>query len=293
MRRHDIHYICDLIRSCAGIELDAKEYLMEQRLQPLCYREKLDTIEQLVAVMRSQTDGDLLDRVVDAFTNNETSFFRDVRPFEVLSSSVLPEIFERVYGGRVNIWSAGCSAGQEAYSIAMSLKERFTSAQRRRVRILASDISATMIALAKNGVYSDYQISRGLAPEFKDKYFGNDGGLWRVNRTLASMIDFRKINFLALPPDLPRMDVVFLRNVLIYFSEETRMRVLTQIHEILRPGGYLFLGVPETNVKAMGKFERIIENKTMYFRVPNPSVATIDKDSRPTTDNPIKGQNTG
>ncbi|MDH3692730.1 MAG: protein-glutamate O-methyltransferase CheR, partial [Gammaproteobacteria bacterium] len=263
----DFDYISKLVQTRSGIVLKSKEYLVEQRLQPICRSEGLTSVAQLVFRMRDPRSTELQTRVVEAIATNETSFFRDVYPFEVLTSTILPELFARRSGNdRVNIWSAACACGQEAYSIAMLLRDHFPGAARHSVRLIASDISSRMIRQAREGVYCQYEIERGLPSLICDKHFRRDGESWRIVPKLAAMVDFRLINLLDPQTSLPQMDVIFLRNVLIYFSDADRRRVLLNIHRLLRPGGYLFLGMSENNLSGQDKFQTVLSDKCSYFR---------------------------
>ncbi len=291
MRPADFRYLCEFVESRSGIELETKEYLVRQRLRPICRLQGLDTIEQLVQRLQTQAHDELNDQVIEVLTTNETSFFRDNHPFEVLTSRVLPDLLPATGKRTVNIWCSGCATGQEAYSVALSIAEHFPSAVSSNIRIVASDISASMIDQARQGVYTDFQMGRGITPDIRERYFHRHGKGWRINRNIASMIDFRIINIIDALPQLPQMDILLLRNVLIYFSTQVRKRVLNEIHAALRPGGYLFLGVAETNVHMPGRFERIIEGKTLYFRAVKPAFDAQSKVFSPDTDIPINGKN--
>ncbi len=267
MRSRDIQYIDKLVRERSGIALDMEEYLVYQRLQSLCRAHAVATVDCLVEHLRSHPSAELHDRLIEAFTNHETSFFRDTHPFEALASTVLPVLFARASGRPVYIWSSGCASGQEAYSIGILVLEHNPPCRRHpSVNILASDISARMVEQARSGMYSAYQIGRGIDLRIRDKYFHAHGDCWRISNRLAELIDFRVINVLERPGTLPPMDIVFLRNVLIYFSEAHRRRVLTDIHRVLRPGGYLFLGAPETNIGASNEFTKILHGNAVYFQ---------------------------
>ncbi len=266
MLASDLQYIHELIRDRSGIALDMHESLIHQRLLSLCRRHQVPSVDRLLQLLRTHAPADLFECFIEAFTNHETSFFRDTYPFELLASSVLPALLARTQDRRLHIWSCGCASGQEAYSIAMLLMEYLPVYEQARFRILASDICASMVEAARSGIYSAYQIKRGLTPRTRDEYFHAYGNRWRIDHRLARMIDFRVINALDPPDTLPKMDIVFLRNVLIYFSEEHRRRVLTDIHRILRPGGYLFLGASETGIDASSEFIRIFDGKTVCFK---------------------------
>ncbi len=288
MRAAEFRYLCEYVESRSGISLGTKEYLVEQRLRAVCRSQGLESIEDLAHRLQTQAQDALGDRVIEVLTTNETSFFRDTHPFEVLASRVLPELMCAARGQPLNIWCAGCAGGQEAYSVAMLVAEQSSKAGPARVRIHASDISPAVIEQARLGLYSNFQLSRGITADRRERHFHGYGKGWRINPEIAAMVEFHVINLIEPLPPLPQMDILLLRNVLIYFSAPIRAQVLEEMYRALRPGGFLFLGVAETNIRMPDRFEKIVDDKTLYFRAIGPEPVSRGKVSSPNTDNPVK-----
>jgi chemotaxis protein methyltransferase CheR len=246
----DLDYVRDLIRESSAIVVDqTKSYLITTRLAPVMKRHGLASLADLVARLRSSTLGPLRDEVIDAMTTNETLWFRDSHPFDALRTSVLPEVLERRATERdLVIWSAACSSGQEPYTIAMLLREHFPQLFNWTVRLMATDLSGEMLGRAAAGVYSQTEMNRGMPAAMLVKYFERVGAEWRVIAPIRSMVEFRTINLARPWPYVPTADVVFLRNVLIYFDTETKRAILDRVRGVLRPGGALFLGAAETTL---------------------------------------------
>lgn len=240
---------------------EGKSYLVEARLSPIAEREGCDSVEELVGRLRGSPPA-LRDDVVQAMTTNETSFFRDVHPFEALRTVVLPELLER-NGGRLSLWSAAASTGQEAYSLAVLVAENFPTA---RVSILATDLSRDVLARASEGVFSQLEVNRGLPAPLLIKYFEHDGARWRVKEQIRKRVEFRQLNLARPWPLLPRMDVVLLRNVLIYFDAAAKRAVLAQAARLLAPGGVLFLGGAETTYGLDDTWQRVQVGRTAFYQ---------------------------
>lgn len=268
----DFDYIRDLVRREAAIVLEpGKEYLALTRLDPIARNEGLGSVSDLVARLRAQGRSPLHDEVVDALTTNETSFFRDLHPFESLRTHVLPELVERnAWRGSLSIWCAACSTGQEPYSVAMLIREHFPELLRWDLRILATDISASALARAESGRYGQLEVNRGLPAQLLLKYFRRVGAHWELDPEVRRMVRFQRHNLVGIWPPFPPFDLVFLRNVLIYFDLETKRAVLARIRSILRPGGYLLLGGSETTLNVDDGFERVPIGRTTWYR-PRPS----------------------
>ncbi len=268
LTRSDYDYISRLVRERSAIVLESgKEYLVELRLKRILRMAGLDTMEHLVIRLRSNQSGDLRRAVVEAMTTNETSFFRDVHPFETLRKSILPEVIQRSANRELHLWCAACASGQEAYTIAMVLCEHFPELQNRKLRLLATDLSSLMIARSREGRYSQLEINRGLPAAMLVKYFQKVGMDWQIKDTLRQMIEFRELNLAAPWPRLPPLDIVFLRNVLIYFDDTTKKDILNKLQQVLRPGGYLFLGGAETTLNLDARFEQVKFERTICYRV--------------------------
>ena len=269
INRSDFGFVAKIIQESAGIVLEAgKEYLVEARIESIVQEQGYSGLEALLERLRKHPYGPLRDAVVEALTTNETYFFRDQFPFEALKVHVLPKFSEKAGRDKVvNIWSAACSSGQEPYSIAMLLRQHFPLLDGGCARIWASDISAGMLERARLGVYNQTEIARGLPQDYLDRYFRKCPGGWQVDDNLKKMVQFFPINLLGPWPTLPKMEVVFLRNVLIYFNAETKKNILEGVvSRILRPGGFLFLGAAETTLHLSSAFERASFDKAGCFR---------------------------
>ncbi len=234
----------DFVRGRAGICLgEDKDYLVVSRLGPRLSAWGIPDLAGLAQAVARQPAGTLATEVVAALTTNETLFFRDARPFEALRR-IAPEM---AGGGSLSVWSAACSTGQEVYSIAMTLQE--TELPRScRLTLLASDISEPAVTRARRGVYSSFEVQRGLSQAQLARHFIARADGWEVRPELRANIMFRVLNLLDLPSGLGPFDVVFCRNVLIYFDAAVKSRVLMAIRDRMRPGGWLFLGGAETTM---------------------------------------------
>ncbi len=256
----DFDYIRKLVLDRSAIVLEpGKEYLVESRMLPLLHSEGLETIENLVGKLR--TGGfrnGLSDKVVDALTTNETSFFRDVHPFEALKKHVLPDILEKNKIKReLNIWCGASSSGQEPFTIAMILRNDFPELNNWKINFMSSDISKEMLTRCRSGIYSQLEVNRGLPAMLLVKFFERVGTNWKVKDDLLKMIQFREVNLSEPFPPMPPVDIMFLRNVLIYFDVETKKSILGKIRRVLKPEGYLFLGAAETTMNIDSSFERL------------------------------------
>jgi chemotaxis protein methyltransferase CheR len=253
----DFEYVRTLVKRRAALVMeDEKAYLVEMRLLALARREGFASLADLVARMRAGPSSDLHQRVVEALVNNETSFFRDGHPFEILRQWILPELVRRrAAEARLHIWCAACSSGQEPYSIAMLLREHFPTLRDWQVRILGSDLSSAMLQRARGGRYSQLDVNRGVSARLLAKYFQKVGTDWQIAEEIRGMVDFRPINLSDAWPTLPAQDVILLRNVLIYFDLETKKHILAKIRRVLRPDGYLFLGGAETTLNLDEAFD--------------------------------------
>jgi chemotaxis protein methyltransferase CheR len=265
----DFGYIADLVRRESAIVLEpGKEYLVESRLLPVARDAGTDSITGLVRQLRGTTDPELRDQVVEAMTTNETSFFRDVHPFTALADTVLPELLEARRTHRsVDIWCAAASSGQEPYSIAMLLDEALGGEAGWSARILASDLSPRMLERTRLGVYTQLEVNRGLPVQRLLRHFGREGHQWRAKENLRSMIRTQAINLDGPWPAMPQMDVVLLRNVLIYFDVPTKKRILARVRDVLRPDGYLFLGGAETTLGLDDSYERVQVGRAPAYRL--------------------------
>ena len=272
LRSTDFDFVSSLIRSQSAIVLNRdKEYLVESRLMPVARAHGFESVTHLICHLRAKPQKHITDKVVDAMTVNETSFFRDLSPFDSLRSNIIPELLKSKGADKtLSIWSNACSSGQEIYSIAMLLLENFPQLKTWKLRLLATDLSDQMLARARRGCFNSTEVSRGLPKELLTKYFKQQGDVWQISETLRVMVEFRKVNLIE-PwlPSLQKMDIIFLRNVLIYFDTETKAQVLTKVRGSLSDNGFLFLGNAETILNLKAPFRReIIANSTVYRAAP-------------------------
>jgi chemotaxis protein methyltransferase CheR len=263
-------FLAALVLRESAIVIDkSKSYLLESRLLPLVRANALTNIDHLVEMLKRPGAAPLADSVLDAMTTNETSFFRDLHPFDAMRTHLIPELIEKRSKERVlNIWSNACSSGQEVFSIAMLLKEHFPELAGWRVRLTATDLSKKILEKAQSGIFTQTEINRGLPLPMVLKHFQRSGVNWKISDEIRNMVDFRVLNLVQpWPLTMPKMDIVFLRNVLIYFSVETKREILTKVHRILENDGVLLLGGAETTMNLNVPFERrIIDRATAYVR---------------------------
>jgi chemotaxis protein methyltransferase CheR len=259
-------YLRKIVRDYSAIVIDAdKDYLAEGRLGHVVEREGFASINELLLNLERQSFGPLHRLVVDSMTNNETWFFRDFQPFEALKKSILPELMERRRSKRITFWSAACSSGQEPYSLAMSLRENPALAGW-PTPIVATDLSEAILDRARAGTYSQMEVSRGLPAPLLAKYFTQNGLRWDLKQDIRKMVDLRPLNLVGAWPALPPVDILFMRNVLIYFDVETRRKIFEKIRKVLQPDGYLIMGAAETTLDIDDSFERIPFGRTAYYR---------------------------
>jgi len=264
----DFEYLRKLMAEHTAIVLDAgKEYIAESRLANLVVQEGFDSVPALIRTLRTNAFDVLHRKVVNAMTNNETWFFRDLVPFEALRKQIIPSVLaSRMEERRLSIWCAACSSGQEPYSVAMLLRENFPELRSWKVRILATDISTSVLDRAQRGRYSQLEINRGLPATLLARYFTREGLEWVISADVKQAIEFRLFNLAESWKDYPSCDIVLIRNVLIYFDVETKKGVLARVRRCLRPDGYLLLGGAETTLNLDEKFERIQFETTAYYR---------------------------
>jgi chemotaxis protein methyltransferase CheR len=255
--RTDFEYVRTLIHQRAGLVLEeGKEYLVESRLSPLAEKEGFDSLREYLGRLQRDTFNGSHRKLIHAMTTNETLFFRDIRPFELLRTRIIPELIAARAGDRhLTFWSAACSTGQEPYTVAMTLREFFPQLQGWNLRIIASDLSSDVLARAIRGRYTQLEVNRGLPIKFLVKYFTRDGDDWQIREEIRRMVEFREINLTEAWSFLPKIDVVLLRNVLIYFNQETKRKILGKMAPLLPATGYLFLGSAETTLNIAEEFE--------------------------------------
>ncbi|MCK5232146.1 MAG: protein-glutamate O-methyltransferase CheR [Desulfobulbaceae bacterium] len=268
----ELKSISQLIHEKSGIVIDdGKAYLLESRLAPLLTELNLNSFSDLYSKLR--VSNSLTNQVIDEISNHETSFFRDHRPFVLLKNRLLPDLenkFSRSGQGNfsIRIWSAACSTGQEVYSIAIVVREFFgRRAEQYRVMITGTDIADSAIVKSSRGEYSGLEIGRGLSSKMVDMYFINQGKMFRVKDELRALAFFQKLNLLKPFDSLGKFDIIFCRNVAIYFSLQNRRRLFDRIADQLNPGGILILGGTELLFGITDRFRRCEEHDTFYYQL--------------------------
>ncbi len=264
----ELTLIARLVREVTGIVLDErKAYLIESRLGPLLEEFRLTNYNDLYQRARSDTSQRILNKIVDAITTNETFFFRDNSPFDMLRYKLIPDIIDRSDGKNIKVWSAACSTGQEVYSIAMILREILPNTEQWNIRLLGTDISDAAVAQASYGSYNKTEINRGLPPNYRTKYFNEGPNTWRIRDEVRAMTMFRRMNLLEPFSSIGKYDLILCRNVAIYFSPENRKKLFDQIANQLNPSGYLMIGASESLVGISERFERkSYHNSIVYVR---------------------------
>lgn len=266
MKIADFDLYKDLLYEKSGLDITPdKSYLLDSRLTPIAKKWGYPSLDAMSVNLRALPDPALVAEIVDAMTTNETSFYRDIRPFENFENVVLPHLLENAKRGKtLRIWCAACSSGQEPYSIAMILKEKQAELKGVRIEIIATDISDRVLATAKQGLYSQFEVQRGLPVTKLVRFFKQVEEKWQISDEIKSMITFKNFNLLNSMASLGQFDVVFCRNVLIYFDIPTKAKVLDGIAKQMQSDGYLFLGGAETVLGVTDKFSAIKDVRGLY-----------------------------
>jgi len=266
----DYDFLRSLLKQRSGLDLSAdKQYLVESRLLPLARKAGLPGIAELVLKMKGGGAEALTKEVVEAMTTNETFFFRDKIPFDHLRETILPAMLQsRASRKSLRIWSAACSTGQEPYSIAMCLKERAQALSGWRVEIVATDLSQEVLEKSRAGIYSQFEVQRGLPIQLLVKYFTQIGELWQINSEIRGMVQHKQLNLLQDFSHLGKFDVIFCRNVLIYFDQETKINTFDRVAKLMEPDGMLMLGAAESVVGITNAFRPYPDRRGLYQ--PNP-----------------------
>jgi chemotaxis protein methyltransferase CheR len=263
---HDYDYLRRLLRERSGLVLTAdKQYLVESRLLPVARRSGLAGLPDLVQRLKGSNAEPLAIEVIEAMTTNESFFYRDKIPFQHFCDTIVPALLSaRASQRRIRIWCAAASTGQEPYSLAMSLKEMGSAIADWRIEIIATDLSGEVLEKAKAGVYSQFEVQRGLPIGLLVKYFTQSGDTWQIAPDIRAMVQFRLLNLLGDFAHLGMFDVVFCRNVLIYFDQETKAAVLERIARVIDRDGYLILGAAETVVGLTESFKPVNDRRGLY-----------------------------
>lgn len=266
----DFEYVRSIAKSKAAIVLESdKQYLVESRLSPLAEEEGFESLQALIAALRkADVSSKLHSRAIDALTTNETLFFRDLHPFDALRDHIIPELIaarkDRKY---LNIWSAASSTGQEAYSVAMLLKDSFPELRSWKVSIVGTDISETAVKQARAGSYGQHEISRGLPAALLMRHFTQVADRWTIKAGLRNMVDFQNMNLVGSWPQMPVFDLILIRNVLIYFDNESRRKILHRLVRQLAPDGYMAMGSAETPKLITDAFRPVTVGRATFYRL--------------------------
>lgn len=278
----DYQFLQKLLKDRSGLDLSAdKQYLVESRLLPIARKLSLPGISELTQKIKAGAE-DIARQVVEAMTTNETFFFRDKIPFDHLRETILPTLLrERASRRALRIWSAACSTGQEPYSIAMCLKEYGVDLNSWRIEIIATDLSQGVLEKSKAGIFSQFEVQRGLPIQLLVKHFKQIGDMWQINADIRAMVQFKQLNLLQDISHLGQFDVVFCRNVLIYFDQDTKSMIFKRLAKVTASDGYLMLGAAETVVGLTDTFRPVADRRGLYC--PNAARApSIVPDDAPT-----------
>jgi chemotaxis protein methyltransferase CheR len=262
----DYEYLQKLLKERSGLVLsEDKRYLLESRLLPLARKQGVPGISEIVQKMRTGSEA-LIRDVVEAMTTNETFFYRDKTPFDHFKDSVLPELIgARASRKSLRIWCAASSTGQEPYSLAMVLKELSAQLAGWRVEIIATDLSPEVLEKSRAGLYSQFEVQRGLPIQLLVKYFEQVGTMWQLKSDVRAMVQFRQFNLLHDFTPLGRFDVIFCRNVLIYFDQAAKSDIFGRLMRVNEPDGYLFLGAAETIVGLTDAYRICPKRRGVYL----------------------------
>jgi chemotaxis protein methyltransferase CheR len=267
LKPEDFELMRSLLKDRSGLIVHPdKVYLLESRLTPVARANGLEGMEQLVSRIRLNRDEKLISEVTEAMTTNESFFFRDKTPFDILENSVLPVLRSaRASTKRIRIWCAAASSGQEPYSIAMLIKEKPELWSGWNIEILATDIANNILEKAKGGVYSQFEVQRGLPVQLMIKYFEQQGDRWVLSPEIRNMVRYEKLNLLKDFNSIGTFDAVFCRNVLIYFDQPTKSQVMDRIRDVMKADGSLFLGAAETVLGVSKRFKPVKGQRGIYL----------------------------
>ena len=267
MNKEEFDFLSGLLKKRSGLTLtEDKTYLIESRLLPIARSLGLQTISDLYQKLRMSPAEDLLVEVTEAMTTNESSFFRDIKPYEQLRQIVFPMVMQSLgVQKRIRIWSAACSTGQEPYSISMSIQEDAAKLAGWSFEILGTDLAAKVVNKAKQGIYSQFEVQRGVPTMLLLKYFTSlPDTSWQIKDNIRSMVQFKTHNLLDSYATLGKFDIIFVRNVLIYFDDPIKAEITSKVASILPPHGILILGATETLVDPKGLFTQLPEFRGAY-----------------------------
>ncbi len=265
MKPTDFDFIANLVKQRSGLVLTPdKSYLVESRLGPIARREGLASLEDMVSNLKIGSNQKLIEQVVDAMTTNETFFFRDKSPFDILQNVILPDLVAQKKGAPIKIWCAAASTGQEPYSIAMTIDAMSAKMGGSKVEIIGTDISERCLEKARSGLFTQFEVQRGLPVQYLMKHFKKEGDAWRISDAIRNSVRYRSMNLLDDFRALGRFDIIFCRNVLIYFDLPTKKRVLEQMSRQLDGAGYLLMGAAETVLGVTETFKPVPNTRGLY-----------------------------
>lgn len=268
----EIKHLARYIYDVSGIHIElSKAYLLETRLGRLLQAENCVSYSEFYDKAKRDLSKRIEKQIIDAITTNETLFFRDTGPFELLKHKILPEVIDRrtskFGGGKIRIWSSACSTGQEVFSIAIVLKELLGANPSINIQLLGTDLSDAAIKQASYGLYNRFEIERGLPREYLQRYFSSCGADWKINDEIRSMATFRKMNLMQPFSNLGKFDIIFCRNVAIYFTLEDRKTLFNKIADVLEPDGYLIIGSTESLTGVCPRFVPKRHLKSIFYQL--------------------------
>ncbi len=265
MRKEDFELLSKILKERSGLVLsEDKVYLLESRLTPIARKKGMETLDDLINEIRLRRKEDLLREVTDAMTTNESFFFRDNTPFDLFKEDVLPALMKNRANKRLRIWCAAASTGQEPYSLGIILKEMEAQLSGWNIEIIGTDLSQDVLNKAKAGIYSQFEVQRGLPIKLLMKYFTQAGEMWQISENIRNMVTYKPYNLLDSFGALGKFDVIFCRNVLIYFHQETKADVLNRLRAQMPEDGTLFLGAAETVLGLTDKFKPVSGKRGLY-----------------------------
>ncbi len=260
-------FVRELVRAESAIVLEpGKEYLVESRLLPLARQAGHADVDAYVAELSTRRSPAALKKVVEALTTNETSWFRDSDPYTTLRESIFPELARNRPQRQLRVWAAACSSGQEPYSLVMTALDTPALAGW-KVEVVATDLSEEMLARGRAGEYSQLEVNRGMPATTLVRHFERQGLNWRISQSIRERVEFRHLNLTRPFPPMGRFDVVFLRNVLIYFDLPTKREVLRRVRQVLAPDGHLFLGAAEMTMGVDDGWQRVPAGRSSVYRI--------------------------
>ena len=279
----DYDYLRKCLKEQSGLVLSAdKQYLVESRLLPVARKAGLASLGELVCALKRGAGDELMTHVVEAMTTNETFFFRDNTPFDNFRRLILPALLAaRQNSGIIRIWCAAASTGQEPYSLAIILKEMAADLAGWRIELVASDLSNEVLERARTGIYSQFEVQRGLPIRLLIKYFAQVGDMWQIAPDVRAMVKFQNLNLLSDFARLGVFDVIFCRNVLIYFDQETKIGILNRLNRVIASDGYLTLGAAETVIGLTGCFRAVPDWRGLYVPSQPPPRASLGANAKP------------